>query len=160
MTTRRAVSKPAAAEPGGAAVAAESVSRHVGYMLSRAHQRFRQATLEALDGTGVNPGQLAVLGALSAARGLSQTELSAATGIEKSSMVLLIDALEAAGWVRRRPHASDRRAHALELTARGEQRLRVLGPKLQDAEARLLEPLSAAQRKTLLALLQRLEAAG
>src|SRR5450755_522309 len=134
MTTRRTPAKPAPAAATAASVATEAVSQHIGYLLSRSHQRFRQAIVEALDGSGLNPGQLAVLGALSAASGLSQTELAAVTGIEKSSMVLLVDSLEAAGWVRRRPHATDRRAHALELTAKGEQRLRAVGPRLQAAE--------------------------
>lgn len=154
VTARRA--PPDGGERPAAEIASESAARHVGFLLGRAHQRFRQAIVEALDGSAINPGQLAVLGALSAARGLSQTELSAVTGIEKSSMVLLIDALEAADWVRRRPHRTDRRAHALELTARGEQRLRAIGPKLQAAEERMLAPFGAAQRKTLLTLLQRL----
>ena len=155
MTARRPGPEDVAGADGPAA-AADAVSRHVGFLLGRAHQRFRQATVDALEGTGVHPGQLAVLGALSAARGLSQTELAAVTGIEKSSMVLLVDALEAADWVRRRPHQTDRRAYALELTARGEQRLRTIGPKLQAAEARMLASFSAAQRKSLLALLQRM----
>jgi MarR family transcriptional regulator, lower aerobic nicotinate degradation pathway regulator len=152
MTIRRAVSNN---RNPPAAKAAEAASRHAGFLLGRAHQRFRQAIVDALDGSGLNPGQVAVLGALSAARGLSQSELTTVTGIEKSSMVLMIDALEAAGWVRRRPHETDRRAHALELTARGRQRLQAIGPRLQAAEDGLMAALTPAQRRTFLALLQR-----
>jgi len=136
--------------------ASSPVSSHIGFLLNLAHRRFRQAIVDALDGTGLNPGQIAILGALSADHGLSQAELGEITGIEKSSMVLLVDALESSGWVERRPHATDRRAHALELTAGGKRRLQTIGPRLQAAEDGMLTSLTATQRRALLTLLQRI----
>ncbi|MGN6422178.1 MAG: MarR family transcriptional regulator [Asticcacaulis sp.] len=47
----------------------------------------------------------------SAAPCRSRSVLSKVTGIEKSSVVLFLDALEKDGWVERRPHPGDRRAH-------------------------------------------------
>jgi DNA-binding MarR family transcriptional regulator len=132
-----------------------TVTEHVGFLLNRAHRRFRAATVEALAGSGMNPGQIAVLGALSSVEGLSQTELTDVTGIEKSSMVLLLDGLEQGRWLRRRPHPHDRRAHALTLTAGGRRRLRAIGTRLRAADEALLAPFTPAERRQLIALLQR-----
>ena len=135
--------------------AKEIIASHVGFLLNRAHRRFRAATVEALEGSGMNPGQLAILGALSSVEGLSQTELTDVTGIEKSSMVLLLDALEQGRWVRREPHPLDRRAYALTLTAQGRRRLRTIGPRLRTADEALLAPFTMVERRQLVALLQR-----
>jgi DNA-binding MarR family transcriptional regulator len=156
MTTRRRTPLHRSTATSDAEAANETVSQHVGFLLSRSHQRFRQAVVAALDGSGLNPGHIAVLGALSASSGLSQAELTTITGIEKSSMVLLVDGLEASNWVRRRPHQTDRRAYALELTAKGVRQLRAIGPKLVAAEESALATLSPTQRSTLMRLLQRL----
>ncbi len=138
-----------------AATARRDVETHIGFLLNRAHRRFRQSIVDALDGSGLNPGHVAILGAAAAADGLSQAELGDITGIEKSSMVLLVDALEAGGWVRRTPHRGDRRAYAVQLTTEGRRRLRTLGPRLDAAEDALLERLTPAERRRLVALLQR-----
>ena len=135
--------------------ARRDVSTHIGFLLNRAHRRSRQAVVDALAGSGLNPGHVAILGAVSATSGLSQAELGDITGIEKSSMVLLVDALETGGWIRRGPHRNDRRAHALVLTSEGRRRLRTLGPRLQAAEDALLERLTVAERRRLVALLHR-----
>jgi DNA-binding MarR family transcriptional regulator len=42
-------------------------------------------------------------------------------GVSPSTMTGLADRLERRGYVRRRPHASDRRVTVLELTAKGER---------------------------------------
>ncbi len=138
-----------------AAAAREAVSSHVGFLLNRAHRRFRAATLAALDGSGLNPGHVAILGALSSTDGLSQARLTEITGIEKSSMVILVDALEAERWVTRRAHPDDRRAHAVALTASGRRRLRTLGPRLLAAEEALLATFEPRERDRLVALLRR-----
>lgn len=128
----------------------------VGYLLHRAHARIREAMLAVLDGTGLNLGQLAVLGALAKTPGLTQTQLCNASGIEKSSMVLFLDALQAEGWIVRRPHPQDRRAHAVFLTEQGAQRLAVAAPQLQAVERSFLEPLGNDERKQLIEYLRRL----
>ncbi|MBV8735083.1 MAG: MarR family transcriptional regulator, partial [Solirubrobacterales bacterium] len=82
--------------------------------------------------------------------------LGKCTGIDPSTMVATIDDLEARGLVERRPHPSDRRAHALHLTEEGRE---VLGRGRQvarTAEDDLLAPLSPEDRKTLHELLLRL----
>jgi MarR family transcriptional regulator for hemolysin len=50
---------------------------------------------------------------------MRQKELAASLSLDGSSVVRLIDSLEAAGFVRRREEAQDRRAKAILLTASG-----------------------------------------
>ena len=128
----------------------------IGFQLQRAHARLRGVVLAALEGSDLNPGQLAILGALSARAGLTQRELIAATDIEKSSMVIFLDRLEAQGWIERRSHPTDRRAHAVYLTKAGLSRLAVVGPRLAAAQAKVLDVLDPHEKEDLLRLLQRL----
>jgi DNA-binding MarR family transcriptional regulator len=132
-------------------------SARLGFLLQRAHLRFREAMLAALEGSGLNLGQLSILATLAARNDLSQRQLGAATGIEKSSMVLFVDALERGGWVERREHPTDRRAQAIHLTPVGLGRLAVVGPRVKAVEAGVLEPFTAAERDALFGLLRRLD---
>src|SRR3569623_656219 len=88
----------------------------VGFLLHRGLRRISEGVFAVLEGTGVHPGQCGVLGALHDRGGMSQRRLGEITLIEKSSMVLFLDALEAGGWVRRVRDPQDRRAHIVELT--------------------------------------------
>lgn len=133
-------------------------SPSIGFLLQRAHHLLRGRMAAELDGSGLHLGHIALLGTMLDAPGLSQRELSLRTGIEKSSMVIFVDALERDGWVRREPHPSDRRAHALFVTAEGATRLAEVGPRLQQAEADFLAALGAAERDALRSTLARLVA--
>ncbi len=87
---------------------------------------------------------------------MSQRQLGGLTHIEKSSMVIFLDALEAAGWVHRKPNPDDRRAHVVELTSEGAKRFAKLGPRLGIAQEDFLKPLSLNEVATLTKLLTRL----
>ena len=50
---------------------------------------------------------------------MTQRELVDELGSEKSNMVRVVDDLEGAGLVERRPVPTDRRAHAVVMTAKG-----------------------------------------
>ncbi len=128
----------------------------MGFLLHRAQARLRAGVVEAIEGSGLHSAQLAVLGALSDRGGMSQKRLGELAQIEKSSMVLLIDALEENGWVRRERDPNDRRAHMVQLTADGARRFAKLGPRLWNAQQTFLKPLSAGEVATLRELLTRL----
>jgi DNA-binding MarR family transcriptional regulator len=94
--------------------------------------------------------------ALATEDGQSQRQLSARLGIHRNAMVVIIDALEADGLVRRMAHPDDRRAFAVTLT----DQARSLLPDLDKAggalEDTVTAPLSAVERNTLRELLQRI----
>jgi DNA-binding MarR family transcriptional regulator len=63
--------------------------------------------------------------------GMGTVELGRRLGIRSASAAEMVDRLEAAGHVRRRPHPTDRRRVVVELTPAGhDDALRVLGPLL------------------------------
>src|ERR1700749_3210239 len=135
--------------------AEQALNSSLGFLLQRAHQRLRDGVVRALEGSGLNPGQLAILGAAFTTPGVSQRELVAATGVEKSSMVIFLDRLEGDGWGIGRPHPATARPHAVGLTAEGAQRLAALAPRLAAAEAEALAGLGPDDKQRLIALLQR-----
>ncbi len=79
--------------------------------------------------------------------------------MDPSSVVATIDELEAHGLVQRRPHPSDRRAHAVSVTPEGRDTLE-RGRKLsKEAQEELLGPLSQPERAQLHDFLLRLATA-
>jgi DNA-binding MarR family transcriptional regulator len=130
----------------------------VGFLIHLAQARLREGVVAAIEGSGLHPGHLAVLGALNDRGSMSQRRLGDITQIEKSSIVLFLDALEAGGWVRRAPDPDDRRAHIVALTEDGARKFAGLGLRLKEMQDRFLAPLGQAERETLVALLMRLSA--
>ncbi len=128
----------------------------IGFLLHLAQSRLYKGVAEAIVGSGLHGGQLAVLGALADMGEMSQRQLGEVAQIEKSSLVLFLDLLEAGGWVKRDVDPSDRRANCVRLTAKGATEFRKLGPSLKKVQDRFLSPLSAAERIRLVDLLQRL----
>jgi len=147
---------PAAIKPQERPTGGSPSLTSVGFLLHRAQSRLREAVIEAIARTGLQPGHLAVLGVLADRGGMSQRHLGELAQVEKSSMVLYLDALEAGGWIRREPDPSDRRAHSVQLTADGAKRFAGLGPSLSAAQRRFLAPISTAEVDVLTEVLTRL----
>ena len=78
----------------------------------------------------------------------SQQQAAQRLGIDRTTMVALLDALERKGLVARHPHADDRRRNVVELTEAGQDALRRATEASDDAEREFLAPLSpqAAQQ--------------
>jgi DNA-binding MarR family transcriptional regulator len=127
-----------------------------GYLLARAHLLFRTYLAAALEGWSVHMGQVVVLASLHARNDLTQAQLTQISGIEKSSLVLFLDALEKGAWVERRPHPSDRRAYLVHLTDSGRARFTRVGAQLYASQMRNLACFDEAERKQLASLLGRL----
>ncbi len=128
----------------------------IGYLLQRAHQQLRGNVVAALAGSGLNPGQLLIVAALAAVNDLTQRELIEVTRVEKSSMVIFLNQLEADGWVERRPHPTDGRAFAIHLSEAGRARLGPIGARLAAAESAFLQPLSDEETRQFADMLRRL----
>jgi DNA-binding MarR family transcriptional regulator len=78
------------------------------------------------------------------------------TTIDPSSMVVVIDELEAKGLAERRPDPNDRRARAIFLTARGLQTLERVRALAGELQREFFAALSAEERDTLFGLLRKL----
>jgi MarR family transcriptional regulator, organic hydroperoxide resistance regulator len=91
----------------------------VWFRLIRLEARMQAAIGERLRMVGVSIPQTDVLTTLSEQEGVSQQELAKRLYVTKGNISGLIDRLETAGFVERRPSESDRRQHAITLTDAG-----------------------------------------
>ncbi len=77
----------------------------------------------ALEDLGVSPRAHSVL-ATALTGEYSQGEIARIVGLDKTTMVVTVDELEAAGLAERRPSSSDRRARVIVVSEAGEQKVR------------------------------------
>lgn len=109
-----------------------------------------------LSAIGITGRELGVLLLLDGRDPESQQQAAARLGIDRTTMVGLIDGLESKGLVARRADAEDRRRNVLELTEGG-KRVLVRAVRASDtAEQQLLAELDRAESAQLRALLTRL----
>ncbi|MER6129540.1 MarR family transcriptional regulator [Streptomyces sp. NPDC001795] len=130
----------------------------LGYLLKHAQQRFARSSAEALAPFGIDGHELAVLVVLAGEDPLSQVEVAARLGVDRTTMVALVDGLEQRGLVERRRSVQDRRKNIVELTAAGEECLRRGERARREAERRFLAPLDEEEAASLVRALQRLVA--
>lgn len=85
----------------------------------------------------------------------SQLALAGAVPVDKTKLVAILDELESAGLVGRRPDPRDRRARLVEPTAAGRATLAEATTEIQSVEDELLVDLDADERAAFLHALQR-----
>jgi DNA-binding MarR family transcriptional regulator len=113
----------------------------LGHLLKQAYLQFTGLTSAALEPLGITALQWAALLRFDEEPLLSQAGLARLLGIDRTSMVGLIDELERKGLVKRRPHRDDRRKNAVELTANG-----------RDVKERAAQLVDGCERQFLAAL--------
>lgn len=128
----------------------------IGYRLRRAQVRVFNDLLAALAPFELTPGLFGVMVLIDSNPGLNQSRLGVAMGVDRSTVVAVIDRLQARGLVTRKPSTADRRAHRLTLTPKGKALLEAAVPEVRAHEARIAEALTPEERATLLALLEKL----
>ncbi|MBA4012834.1 MAG: MarR family transcriptional regulator [Phenylobacterium sp.] len=109
---------------------------------------------------GVTQRQYAVLAAVEAYEGLTQTDLVRITGIDRSTLADMVARMIVKGMLERQRSAADARANAVSLTETGRLALAEAKPKMAAADARLLRLLSSAKREALTTGLRDLIRAG
>jgi DNA-binding MarR family transcriptional regulator len=137
-----------------AAAPPEALSSRLGYLLKHAQLRLADAAAEALAPFGIDGRELAVLVVLAAEYPLSQLEAAGRLGVDRTTMVALVDRLEGKGLVERRRSPEDRRKNIVELTAAGHDRLRQAEQARAKVESRFLAPLGEAEADRLVRALQ------
>jgi DNA-binding MarR family transcriptional regulator len=121
----------------------------LGYLLKHAHLQLTAATTAALEPFGVDSRALGVLRVLATREPTSQQEVARLLGVDRTTMVALLDALEAKGIVARRPLAHDRRRNVVELTAPGQDLFARAQQAERDAEDAYLAGLGAREQRRL-----------
>src|SRR5579863_8658638 len=91
----------------------------VGFSLSQVGLETSRQFGQVVGAFGLEPRHFAVLFAVHRDPGQAQQTIGDHLAIPASTMVAIVDYLEAEGLLERRTHVSDRRARTLHLTARG-----------------------------------------
>jgi DNA-binding MarR family transcriptional regulator len=126
------------------------------FLLSQVGIHASRRFAERIAAVDLNPPLFRVLNLFAAAEGQSQQAIGAAIEIPASRMVALVDELEQRGLVERRPNPEDRRVRALYLTPTGKRCLERGRKIAKQHEEELTEGMSPADRKRIVALLQKI----
>lgn len=131
------------------------VTEFAGQLFFRLWRATHTRTAGVLSSVGLSPALFALLNVIGAREGAIQQELGSALGIDRSTMVSLIDQLEGAGLAARRPSATDRRAREIAITPKGRRLLERARGLISQVEDEVLAGLGADERRELVALLRR-----
>jgi DNA-binding MarR family transcriptional regulator len=85
--------------------------------------------------------------------GVLQSDLAEALYMDANNLVLLLNDLEAHGWIERRRDPEDRRRHIVEVTPSGERAIERAEHSMESIEEDVLSGLSGKERETLRRLL-------
>lgn len=141
--TRRARAQPA------------SLDTYLCWLLARAQYTLTTEIAAGLERLELSPRMHEVL--VAAADGdRTQTELVRAVGLDKTTMVVTLDELEAAGLAERQLSSTDRRARVIVVTKAGERMLREADEIIHAIHADVLGVLPARDRKVFMSSLAEL----
>jgi MarR family transcriptional regulator for hemolysin len=145
----------ATAARGTATDSPTSLSDNLCWLLSRASQALTTELTAALAKAGLSPRAHCVLSTAMTGE-YTQTALAQAVGLDKTTMVVTIDELEAAGLAERRPAAGDRRARVIGVTKAGRRKVARAREIMVEVQGDVLDSLPARERALLLESLTRL----
>jgi len=133
-----------------------SLSVWTGYLLGRAARLCRDYFDALAEPLGIHGRHFSVLAVLGEEKPLAQVEMSERLGIDRNTIVLLLDDLEARDLLTRRRDPRDRRAHLVSLTDAGRDVLAQSTALARRTNDEVFAPLSSDERDQLHALLNRL----
>jgi DNA-binding MarR family transcriptional regulator len=132
-----------------------AVTRRLGYLLKHARLRLAELAEPLYAPLGITGRQLALLTLFGDGPAQSQQDGAVRLGIDRTTMVALVDELEAKGLVRREVAPGDRRKRLVRLTGEGERVRRAGEEATRKAETLLLAPLDVEEGDRLRAALYR-----
>ena len=127
-----------------------------GYLFRRMQQIAVAIFVEECRDFDLTPVQYAALIAIHTHPGIDATRLSAVIAFDRSTLGNVIERIETKGLIERKPSSADKRIKLLYLTRAGAALLREIMTAVDRAQARMLQPLKAGDRKTLMALMTQL----
>lgn len=130
----------------------QKIEENVGYLLVQVCKAHRQCADVALNELGVHVGQEMILMRLYCQEGVPQSQLVEALGVEPPTVTKMLQRMEAAGLVERRPSPEDARVSLVYLTAQGRQTELPVLKSWEQLESRFVAGLTDMEK----ALLRRL----
>lgn len=159
MASRRAASSVAemAAGTGSPALDFAGLDELLGYRLRRAQGAVHRDYLATLGEVRLTQKQTAVLWLVTSNPGVAQGAIGAALGMDRATMMALVDRLEERGLLRRSRSTVDARRRELRVTVAGRRLLGRVRRRISRHEALVKRAFSASELRTLQDLLGRLQ---
>lgn len=129
----------------------------LGYHLRRAQGAVHRDYLAATAELKLTQKQTAVMWMVQGNPGVAQGAIGAALGMDRATMMVLVDRLEARGLLRRTRSRADARRRELQVTATGEQLLARTRQRVARHEARVKALFTPQELRKLESLLRRLQ---
>jgi len=130
------------------------LNRSPSHLLHRVLQMALDLFVEEAGPGAVTQRQFAVLAAVAADEGPTQSRLVKATGIDRSTLADMVARMIDKGLLTRERSIKDARANSVGLTDLGRHTLSDMTPKVAAADSRLLAHLSAGKRDSFIKLLR------
>ena len=127
----------------------------IAFLLAQLGAQVSAGFAERLAPLDLRPSHVALLRLIAAHPGISQQQLAELVGTVPSRVVKLLDELEARGLIERRRSGTDRRKHEVRPAGDAAEQLAEVRRVVAAHDAAVIAPLSQAERRTLLALLQK-----
>src|SRR5256714_11102443 len=124
----------------------------LGWLLGRVSHALNPEMTSALESSGISPRDHSVL-ATAMTGDYTKTDLARLMGLDKTTMVVTVDGLEAAGLAERRPAPGDRRARVIKVTKAGERKVHQAEAVLDRVKEDVLAGLPASERQAFLSAL-------
>ncbi|KAB2675602.1 MAG: winged helix-turn-helix transcriptional regulator [Verrucomicrobia bacterium] len=122
-------------------------------LLRRAWYGLNQAFRRRIAHTGVTPDQFTAMRTLleGDAAGLTQRDLTTLMSSDPNTVASLLERMEGAGWISRKPHESDRRAYRIRLLEPGRIQYEACRAIAVDLQSEVLAVLPETERGEFLA---------
>jgi len=144
-------------EPGISITSESNVlSNRPGYLVRRLHQLAVSLAAQTLAPYDLTPVQYGVLATVCAWPGIDQVSTAEAVGIDRTTIVSVIDRLERKGLITRSVAPFDKRMRLLEATESGQEILEQLSDSIEQHRLSLLEPLSQAESALFVEMMKRI----
>ena len=147
------------AQPADDRPSTDDSTLRLGFLLKRAHLRYGERVNAALAPLGVDARSWVTLTLLDGGPPVSQVEVAQLLGVDRTTMVAIVDGLQDKGLVERRRSSHDRRKNLIALTEPGREVCRRGTGLVDETERQFLAPLDEPDARRLRATLLRLLAA-
>ena len=140
----------------GAKVDLGVLPKLLGYNLRRANQASWRTYVSFIGEQKIRPGLFSLLCLVRFNAGIAQIELGSNLGVDKASIVALLDRLERAGLIERRRSTRDRRRQGISLTEAGAAEFDSLMMQVRQLERHMASRFNKQEMEQFLAFLHRM----
>jgi DNA-binding MarR family transcriptional regulator len=134
------------------------IQDYIGFQVLQIHKAHRQLAEEGLSKLGVHTGQEMILLQLWIEEGIPQSQLAACMEVEPPTATKMLQRMERAGLIARRPDPEDARVSLVYLTERGKALEQPVLDLWRQLEARTVSGLSLTEQTLLRRLLLQVSA--